>query len=902
MEDFMKLLQDEKLGVIWPLEELRGQTKDFCMTLWARINLANWVLREHEHHIHYDGFTRVKIRRFVDQHRDLALGHATHYESLGVSDFPDDLSHCTRVRIAEKTLKPPPVPTPRDPGVLAREIRGWTDDDLWDTFGVGQFVLPYHPLESLMTDVTVIREHSVYCACVFLIHADPERTPDYVDVFYHCLSRGRMDDAFLLEHKSSADHSLWQLYYPVDTRSFTGDDLPNYFHLLWHLPLWGEADAPDIPMAKIMLKCMPFACQRRQLLDQIQEMCADNPLDALSRQRRYCRNEAFWRVFSKIMWCCLAGTYPNTTEKPGMRKLLRVKQLCDNRTLLMDTLTREGAVKRAREMTDAARRRQELARIKKEKEDNCLIIFTAFRLYILHMVHYNPHYAAVAHTAINWDAFESETIHMGDLIRGSNLFAEDAFAEARTLLTRANKLEKRNVYRFRKTSCVATILSESNRVLEKIIHNSAEPFKREIFELQRICEHPDLTLEEQMDVIRSFPAFYDYFDGVPRDTEHIGTRAREVLSFWQTLYHSLETFVDEGIKERILNLMIKVPRHQRLTPLVLSVLRDPRYGGVQTETVIILSDLIKLYNENALPKTMRQRFDSIPVADVRIVAWFFGVCTSLEKISFAPLDYDTVQAIGDAMINVRYPMFPGQLLNPSVYDVLYTLCCENVVTMLGRNCFGHRDVAFDARNQVIVCNKHGDDLKAEVGFGSLAEKPTRPQDSKSGFHGYSCTNQPVLTIPLRNQMLVIGGKPKNRKRYMRCPRCAGLHIFDPMRYRAGTYCCPACAKDDLTRPESGAVTMVYQCAFCGVGGNMGHIHGQTSRPRVRPEDVLLVMDLPETKTTLDLDTTFQYMRFCHRCFKLARRYNYTLPKAQLWKKIENKISEQLRNAARGVYK
>jgi hypothetical protein len=114
-----------------------------------------------------------------------------------------------------------------------------------------------------------------------------------------------------------------------------------------------------------------------------------------------------------------------------------------------------------------------------------------------------------------------------------------------------------------------------------------------------------------------------------------------------------------------------------------------------------------------------------------------------------------------------------------------------------------------------------------------------------------------------------------------------------------SYCCEKCAADDLTRPESGAVTMAYQCAYCEVGGNRGHMQGQTSKARVRAEDVLLIMDI---NMNMDLNTTFQYMRFCHQCYKIARNYNYLLTKEQLWKQLKQKKSEYIINTGKGIYK
>lgn len=101
--------------------------------------------------------------------------------------------------------------------------------------------------------------------------------------------------------------------------------------------------------------------------------------------------------------------------------------------------------------------------------------------------------------------------------------------------------------------------------------------------------------------------------------------------------------------------------------------------------------------------------------------------------------------------------------------------------------------------------------------------------------------------------------------------------------------------------------MVYQCAYCRVGGATGHMSGQTSRPRVRPEDVLLVMDVPvfgepdepaaagsSLFPIYEPRRTFQMLRFCHNCYKIAKQDCYRMPKVFLYKRIKHRIAEQLK--------
>lgn len=104
-----------------------------------------------------------------------------------------------------------------------------------------------------------------------------------------------------------------------------------------------------------------------------------------------------------------------------------------------------------------------------------------------------------------------------------------------------------------------------------------------------------------------------------------------------------------------------------------------------------------MYYANAMPKAITQQFEQLPIQDVRCLAWFLHVCSILEKIDFVPLDYHTVREIDTAMITVRYPVYPRiQPLNPAVYNVVYTLCCQSLATKLGEIKFKHEPAAIAA--------------------------------------------------------------------------------------------------------------------------------------------------------------------------------------------------------------
>lgn len=212
----------------------------------------------------------------------------------------------------------------------------------------------------------------------------------------------------------------------------------------------------------------------------------------------------------------------------------------------------------------------------------------------------------------------------------------------------------------------------------------------------------------------------------------------------------------------------------------------------------------------------------------------------------------------------------------------------------GKACHGHDDVAYDVLERRIVCNKATagpdtvDNLADLARFADDGGTPAACGGGASVSNDIPCFNQPVLEFPVKNCALILGDCAKKKVRYQRCPRCAGLHKFDPLRFQNGTYCCEDCAKLDLTRHQSGATAMALQCACCGVGGNLGHMQGQTSKPRVRETHVLLVQ-CPD-----QWDAPLQYLRFCYRCYKVALVYYKTLPRKELFAKIQVRLADQVK--------
>ena len=755
------------------------------MTLWARTVLIELLLQDYEQTTNYDGFTRTKVRQFIRRHQ------ADTYEPLGNSEYPDDRSlrkDLRRCTPNHSYVQHQSLITGERVEWYARCIRNgaWSDEELLEMFAPGTH--EYDPLDFPRDFASIIRDYSIYCGCILVINRGEGNVHALLDLFYHCLTYEKMLDSHLL-----GDERWWSFwYYPLETRVFTADYLPNYFHTLSHMAFCGENDSPDFPLMLIWSKCMPFACQQRDLMKDLYNFCM--------------KNAAFWRFFSKLMWCMLSGLYPNCTPVTDMRALLRIKHLCDNRAILLQALCRGGE-----EPLSAVAR--------KERERNASIVATAFRLYTSHLIRYNPHFAEAFADVVDWDTFEKEAVAMGDAIRNTNLYlVEDPFMEARKRIASFGKEPdgKRVIYRFRKHSCITTLLSECNKIIQKVLTPDAEHFAKEIEVMQRVAaietfpshgRNRDVSLppplrgggREYLECVGgntssatqperqgtplgvdgdldAYPAIYDYFAKAPRQSWP--DIANSVIPVWQTLLHAIQSNITQTVKERILNWMLHVPRHERLAPKTLAVLQIDRYGGISELSVVVMLRLVDMYYAGAMPKAIAQQFRVIPAQDVRCIAWFLHVCSVLEKINFAPLDYETVRGIDEAMISVRYPVYPGiQRLNPAVYNVIYTMCCQNLATKLGKSCHGHEDVAYDVLNRQIVCNRSvcgdGDEGTLEDLAKLVDDDPGTSSSAAAGATEIPCFNQPVLQFPVKSCALILGDAAKKKVRYMRCPRCAG---------------------------------------------------------------------------------------------------------------------------------
>ncbi len=305
---------------------------------------------------------------------------------------------------------------------------------------------------------------------------------------------------------------------------------------------------------------------------------------------------------------------------------------------------------------------------------------------------------------------------------------EDVFAEAREYLSKNSKNSKTRVYRYRKSNAIDTIL-------EKLME----------------------SLEKQ-------------------------------------LFKELEyAIVPDVVKENILNTMIRVPKSEWLSPLCLSILRTPELGGISEFAVALTLKLIDIYFNSAKPQEF-DRFVALYDTEVefKVISWYFHVLNIINKIDFEPLPERTIEQIDEAMMTVRYVLYPGQTLPMSVYSVFFTICCGKIKTLTDFNAYGHENIAYDMNRNIYVCAKAQKKVSLynseDFGFSEFEKQKKNARKQRKDFNYMPCKDNPVLRISLRGFMLIYD----KDQRYVHCPSCAAFHRFEWTGYKEDMYKCPSC--------------------------------------------------------------------------------------------------------------
>lgn len=937
----------------------------WARTVYYRTNMAMCLMRYIQKTFvtqARDKFFEPKVIRFINQHlravqyldslpdpRD-DLIDAQHlcslYEPLGVSNSNDDRDMFVITRTHVK-IKDNPVEhlRKRFPALM------WTVEQVANAIATGAIAQPLRYIRSecsewapLMPETVSVQTHTIYLACIYLLNqcydgiTSCESSIDrdalwayyasFTDIFFACLPGGNMSDQFLLTPYGSKlqrggnggmlftdELSPWEAHGSnMAMRAFHCGDLPDMYHVLISLPLWGEQDTPTYLIGKLLHKSLPFACQRRHIIKLIVSTANTD--------------EAFWCVFSKLFWCMLAGLYPgdlgaaSAPQGLTMRDLLRIKELTSSKRMLMDAISADSPAG-----TPGA-------------NGGPLVVFIAFRLHMLYMVSLNPTYRADAEQCIDYAHFYENTVELANLIRATSLFPEDAFAQARKQLSKTVKSPHSRVHRFRRKSKAETLKDYCNDALEKTIICDKHNRISDLALLKRL--HTQYTdLEVRLSQFKQSMIGIDFVarTGGAAGEITIGNMAELIDRRIAINEHAIALYNDilaVTCKSAIANIIIRIPRADRLTPTAFSILTLPQYGGISQLSVQHMCTLANIYS-TAMPKDFRSCIAIMNPAHLVIICFFFNMVALFERMNFVTLDATTVRRTDYAMTHTRYHVYPGQEIPAEVFNVSIAPCCGKIANLIGQGKYGCKRVGYDTEKLAFVCahgktmhahnkldndeeeddslddeddenakekedvnlaervleaqNDQLDDYMADLDLGGLdliadavkkkgrgtkrsaameARKSIR--NDRKTFNRIPC-GQPVINISLRGRALIWGGTKENRAMFLFCPKCGALHAYTILNFSGaidGLYRCNECARKETAHLQ------YRRCAYCDKTGQLV----VTEKCRL----YVYCPDKPKTPLT-DAEDSYQHMYFCRAHYSIAKRFAHDRPKEELFEKI-----------------
>ncbi len=947
-----------------PLIENEGYT--WYRTVWFRVNFAQKFLTQYQSifKARKNLFIEQKIRIFINLHLPLVQYLDSLYDPsdanvdpsrLAFEDsdttMPDDYDF---IKIEKETFKVRDTPLEIIRKHFQASGLSWTVEEV--------FRLEPFPTECYIEDlwapldptVVKVETHSIYLACIYIINqckfymkqsSTPLEVCDalwyyyvaFTEFFYHC-GPTYMDEYILTPLASKQQRgggvfvgsrlSPWEMYGTnLDIRTFTAADLPDAYHILIGITLYGEQNMPNFVFGKVFQKSLPFACQRRHLIRLI--------VHSLNN------DHAFWKIFSKLFWCALASLYPHfLTEDPrernqlSMRDLLRIKELTDSKQEVIKAIVAKqagfgNAVGGGGVVGKSA-----------GASGGPLIVYSLFRLHTLYMASLHPIYVHTAKMCIDWEYFSENSIRLADIIREHEMFGSDAFALARKELSKTVKSPHSKVHRIRKFSKPVCIMRLLRETLLTVIIMDEHHRKRNQPYLQELLTNSDTVLANRFEQEK-------VIDKIQESLQQYGTREciiRQIEENTKMLEMYQDVFTNCNYKSNIVNLLIRMPAEDRMMPKAFKVLHLEEYGGVSEYGIGCMIKLTEIYYDGAVPKEFQACVDGIVLKDFMVILYYFNIVAKLEKIHFTPLDADTVKQTDEAMMNVRYNLLPGQRLSPDVFNVCISLCCEKVCNMTGYGKYGSKKITYDLEKQCYVCaqkkkqkkllNKQkeeeeedddddedeydeGDDededdgpdqdgvenvlnvqldeiedvviLKPSDFVNDVAGKSGRGaaktaemmfkkemRNKRKAFLKIPC-NQPVLIVPLRGRALIWGNVLQKKCKYLFCPRCGALHMYTVLNFSNsvdGQYRCNECARKEVRHLPH------RTCAYCN---NVFTVIGKEEN------HMLLVMSSDCVKV--------EWTYFCCTHYYLACRHNFNLTKKDLWTEIENAAKKRMMNFA-----
>lgn len=807
-------------------------------TVWYRVNVS-FLYVSREKAMAYANAHLPQIRyldSLMDPRDDLIdTNRLTYFPMKGAATMNANINYFKREVVWRKIRK-----TPLEHLCEAFPEKKWTIETLVSMPNCYDFLknstacyLDNDSWAPIRPDDAPVETHSIYRACVFLANQcrttlsgrveDMDALWTYYASFVEFFSYVSMcenpaveaSDTYLLTplgssvgRKGDAIYSgklsPWEMYGThLDVRTRHAGDLPDIFHLINTIPLAGEQCTPTTRLGKIYQKCLPFACQRRLIIDLIVETINTD--------------DAFWELCSQLFWVMLAGLYPGDDRSElTMRDLMRAKELTQNKETFITALNPPP--------------------LAPCQNGGPLVVFTAFRLHIIYMASFNPTYVECARECIDWDHFVENTRESAQLIRSSDLIPNDPFERARTKMIKTIKNSNARVSRIRRRSLAVTLTKETNEVLEKLIFkdyfekrsgvsNSSPPLRggEELLYYTHIlsptCKgsianfllrlppqerftynaYSILTLEEYggvtlntVDLMHALTTVYFTSKGMPKDfarvIDQFGVRDFVIACYYFNIATELE----------------------RISFIPLDATTVER-----TDAAMVSRKRYNLYPGQAIPSD---------AYNVHIALCCGRICTLMGQGKFGAKAVAFDMEKGCYVCSrgklshkknkiVVSPPFGGGNDNPDDFDD------EEFDEDGGEDVFADiveaQNDHIESVDQLLLggLDLVSDSVKQD-GRGTKRSKEMNDRKAirteRKRFNRIPC-GQPILTINLRGRALIWGNTGEKQKQYMFCPECGAFHVYSIFNFSGainGLYRCNECAAKEVGHKE------YHCCAYC----------------------------------------------------------------------------------------
>ncbi len=865
-------------------------------TIWYRINgaarLADQLTKQHgrDRYLEYMMVLWERAHLPLVQYLDddsIAFDEAhflSLYKPLGDCTFDPD---CFTITRTTHTINETPVQ------LLQRHYpnHAWTVEEV-----LRRGVPKHNPKEANYSNEAnnpnyPTETHTIYYACQFLMNQcrtlgniavdGPIRDAlwnycvSFTDLFYHCT---QWDDEFLLTPIGSTkkrgggvnetdELTPWEKWGThLDVRTFHAGDLPDLFHVLQPIPLWGEMHTPSHWLGKIYQKSLPFACQRRHIIELL-NVCSET--------------EAFWQLLSKLVWVMLAGLYPGQPAWLPMQDLVRAKELTENRELLMSCIRmkdQDGVT-----VTDGGP----------------LLVYIIFRQHIVYMSQRNPTYIDYARKVLPcWDQFVDNTAHLAALVRQSNLLPADPFARARAALSAAAK-KATPPYRLRRFSATFIIASFMNKFMQNVIirgnntHLAAAALN---------C-HNDVYYKEALAFfsnaldVKCKAAILNIVLRIP-PSDRLTMKGFSLLRLEEFGSISIATINQMYYMTHIYYQQMAKPANFMRCMQAMDgrdfVIACYYFNQVALAVNIQVITLDATTTQRQQQAMMTHRCLAYPGQHIPASVFNVGIALCCARV-------------WDLMGDCKYG---SKAVTYNIESSMYV--CGKRKILHARNKLGadmdHEGIALanldedddelddefdqdlDEDNEAFdeaaaVLDAQQDDAM-DIEFDTRIRRKKKPKTEKDiamearkairiecrRFNRPPC-GQPIQMINLLGKALIWGNRLDKRIQIMFCPKCAAKHIYTAVNFSGaldGLYRCNECAMKEVTNVPH------MHCAYC---------IDSPAQSQMSEQYKLLVT------TTEYPNVQQEWLYFCRGHYNIAKRYAHNMVRADLWDAIR-KVSEK----------